>query len=102
MLRGDLRFSGVVISDDLGTAAQVSGYTLGQRAVDFIAAGGDIVLTVDATQARTMTQRCWRRPGTDRAFRHQVDSAALPCSRRSRPAGCSVERSARAARRSRA
>ena len=54
MVRGDLGFTGVIISDDLGAAAQVGGYSVGQRAVDFVAAGGDIVLTVDANQAPTM------------------------------------------------
>ncbi|MCL2781048.1 MAG: glycoside hydrolase family 3 protein [Actinomycetia bacterium] len=77
MLRGDLRFSGVVISDDLGAAQAVSGYGIGERAVDFIAAGGDIVLTVDATQIPAMTAAVAQRARTDPAFRAQVDSAAL-------------------------
>ena len=51
MLRGDLGFRGVVISDDIGAANQVSGYSVGGRAVAFVDAGGDIVLTVDASQA---------------------------------------------------
>ena len=77
MLRGDLGFAGVVISDDLGQAAQVSGYSLGARAVDFIAAGGDIVLTVNATQAGSMTAAVLARAASDPAFRAQVDAAAL-------------------------
>ncbi len=47
MLRGDLGFRGLVISDDLGAAAQVADLSPGGRAVQFVAAGGDIVLTVD-------------------------------------------------------
>ena len=77
MLRGDLGFRGVVISDDLGAAKQVSGYSLGTRAVDFIRAGGDIVLTVDATQSATMTAAVLARTRTDAAFKAQVDAAAL-------------------------
>jgi beta-N-acetylhexosaminidase len=77
MLRGDLRFRGVIISDDIGIAKQVSGYSIGGRAVAFIAAGGDMVLTVDATQAAAMTSAVLARAKTDRAFRAQVDAAAL-------------------------
>jgi beta-N-acetylhexosaminidase len=77
MLRGDLGFHGVIISDDIGIAAQVRSHTLGERAVDFIRAGGDIVLTVDATQAGPMTQAVLARAGSDSAFRAQVDAAAL-------------------------
>jgi beta-N-acetylhexosaminidase len=77
MLRGDLGFTGVVISDDLGVAAQVGGYSLGARATDFIAAGGDIVLTVNATQAGTMTAAVIARATSDAHFRAQVDAATL-------------------------
>jgi beta-N-acetylhexosaminidase len=77
MLRGDLGFRGVIISDDIGIAKQVSGYSIGGRAVAFIAAGGDMVLTVDATQAAAMTSAVLAKAQTDRAFRAQVDAAAL-------------------------
>ena len=77
MLRGDLRFGGIMISDDVGAAAQVGGYAVGDRAVDFIAAGGDIVLTVDAGQAPAMTAAVLARAGSDPAFKAQVDAAAL-------------------------
>lgn len=77
MLRGDLGFRGVVISDDLGVAKQVSGYSVGARAVAFIRAGGDIVLTVDATQAPAMTAAVLARTRIDTAFKAQVDAAAL-------------------------
>jgi beta-N-acetylhexosaminidase len=77
MLRGDLGFRGVVISDDLGGAAQVAAYSLGARAVDFIAAGGDIALTVDAAQIPQMTAAVLSRAKADPKFRAQVDAAAL-------------------------
>ena len=77
MLRGDLGFRGVVISDDLGAAAQVSGYSVGDRAVAFVAAGGDLVLTVDATQAPAMTAALLARAQRDPAFRARVDAAVL-------------------------
>lgn len=77
MLRGDLGFHGVVISDDLGVAKQVSGYSVGGRAIAFIQAGGDIVLTVDASQAGAMTAALLARTRTDSRFKAQVDAAAL-------------------------
>ncbi|HET6877099.1 MAG TPA: glycoside hydrolase family 3 N-terminal domain-containing protein [Jatrophihabitans sp.] len=77
MARHDLGFSGVIISDDLGAAAQVASYPVGQRAVDFVAAGGDIVLTVDANQAAAMTSALVHRARQDPAFRRRLNAAAL-------------------------
>ena len=77
MLRGDLGFDGVIISDDISAAKQVSGYPAGRRAVDFVAAGGDMVLAVDpgviAPMARALLARAHRHP----AFRAKIDAAAL-------------------------
>lgn len=77
VLRGDLGFTGVVISDDLGAAAQVSGYGVGQRAVEFIQAGGDIVLTVDVSQATEMAEALSAKARSDSSFKSKVDAAAL-------------------------
>ena len=77
MLRGDLGFGGLIISDDLGGARQVRGYSVGQRAVKFVAAGGDVVLTVDANQAADMTGALLSRANTDASFRAKVNAAAL-------------------------
>ena len=77
LLRGTLGFRGLVISDDVGGAAQVADVPIGDRAVRFVAAGGDVVLTVDAGQAQPMTDAlvvAARKSGT---FRAQVDAAAL-------------------------
>jgi beta-N-acetylhexosaminidase len=77
MLRGDLGFHGVVISDDLGGAAQVAAFSLGARAVSLIAAGGDVVLTVDASQIPAMTSAVLARAKADAKFRGEVEDAAL-------------------------
>jgi beta-N-acetylhexosaminidase len=77
MLRGQLGFRGVIISDDLGAAAQVSDVPVGQRATRFVAAGGDMVLTVDASQAGAMTHALLARARQSPAFRRRVDAAAL-------------------------
>ncbi|WP_298887119.1 glycoside hydrolase family 3 N-terminal domain-containing protein [uncultured Serinicoccus sp.] len=47
MLRGDLGYDGVVISDDLGVAAQVQSVPPGERATRFLQAGGDVVINGD-------------------------------------------------------
>jgi beta-N-acetylhexosaminidase len=77
MLRGDLGFKGVIISDDISAAEQVSGYPAGRRAVNFVAAGGDIVLAVDpsviAPMAKALLVRAQRHP----AFRAKINAAAL-------------------------
>jgi beta-N-acetylhexosaminidase len=77
VLRGDLGFRGVVISDDLGNARQVRRWTPGQRATRFVAAGGDLVLTVNPATARAMFAALRDRARTDAAFRKAVDAAAL-------------------------
>jgi beta-N-acetylhexosaminidase len=77
MLRGDLGFTGVIISDDIGIATQVRSYSVGQRAVDFVKAGGDMVLTVDATQAGDMTTALLAETKSSASFKKQVDAAAL-------------------------
>ncbi|MGI8628397.1 MAG: glycoside hydrolase family 3 N-terminal domain-containing protein [Geodermatophilaceae bacterium] len=77
LLRGRLRFSGVVISDDFGNAAAVADVPTGQRAVDFVAAGGDLVLTVDAADTEPMTAALIARAVSDPAFAARIDDAAL-------------------------
>jgi len=77
VLRGDLGFRGVVISDDLGEARQVAAWSPGSRATQFIAAGGDIVLTVNPALVPTMTQALLEEAKDSASFRKQVDAAAL-------------------------
>ena len=76
MLRGDLGFDGVVISDDLGGARQVAAWSPGQRALRFIDAGGDLVLTVDPLVVPAMYRAVLARAQTDAAFRARVDASA--------------------------
>jgi beta-N-acetylhexosaminidase len=77
MLRNDLGYRGLIISDDVGAARQVSGLSPGQRAVEFVQAGGDVVLTVVAGQARAMTSALLAKVNSDSSFRKTVDTAAL-------------------------
>lgn len=77
LLRAGLGFSGVVISDDLGAARQVQAWPPGERAVRFIAAGGDVVLTVDPRTVAPMYDAVLARARTDPAFRAKTRAAAL-------------------------
>ena len=54
MVRGDLGWNGVVITDDVGAAAEVASVPVGQRATRFVAAGGDVVINAKAGLTATM------------------------------------------------
>lgn len=75
MLRQDLGFDGVVITDDVGTAAAVQATPVAERATKFIAAGGDIVLTVEPQQVPTMTSAIVERAKGDEAFAENVEES---------------------------
>ncbi len=77
MLRSEMGFKGVVISDDLGSAKQVAAWSPGNRAVDFIDAGGDMVLTVSASVLPAMVSAVSARAASSSSFRAKVDAAAL-------------------------
>ena len=75
MLRGDLGFEGVVITDDVGAAAAVQATPVPDRATEFIAAGGDIVLTVKPEQVPTMTDAIVAKAKGDEEFAQQVQES---------------------------
>jgi beta-N-acetylhexosaminidase len=77
LLRGKLGFGGVVISDDLGAAAAVRDVAPGDRAIDFIAAGGDLMIVQGGPQTSAMAAAVVGRAGSDTAFAALVDAAAL-------------------------
>ena len=77
MIRGDLHFTGIVVSDDLGNAYQVHNWTPAARAVDFIGAGGDVVLTVNPAVVPAMVGAVSARAASDSAFRAKVQTAVL-------------------------
>jgi beta-N-acetylhexosaminidase len=76
LLRQRLGFTGVVISDDLGAAVAVGGVPVGERAVRFLAAGGDLVLTVRTADAGPMTAAVLARAQQDPGFAARVTDAA--------------------------
>lgn len=77
LLRTRLGYAGVVITDDVGAARAVAAVPVGDRAVRFVAAGGDIVLTAVPAHAGVMAQALRTRAESDPAFAGQVDAAAL-------------------------
>jgi beta-N-acetylhexosaminidase len=77
MIRGDLGFTGVVVSDDLGNAKQVAAWSPGARAVSFIAAGGDLVLTVNPSVIPAMVSAVSSRVASDSVFRSRVQAAVM-------------------------
>lgn len=76
MVREDLGFSGVVVSDDLGAAEEVSELPPAQRAIDFLAAGGDLVIAVDSAALTAMTRAVVARAESDSGFRAALDTHA--------------------------
>ncbi len=72
ILRGDLAFHGVVISDSLSAVA-VRHITVGKRAVQFITAGGDIMLTGAPSEVSKMESAVLSRMKTNSTFAGLVD-----------------------------
>ena len=76
MLRSELGFRGVVISDSLA-AKQVQAWSPAARELDFVNAGGDMILMTDPTQIATMVNAVLARASTNSTFRAKVNAAAL-------------------------
>jgi beta-N-acetylhexosaminidase len=77
VLRGDVGFRGVVISDDLSNAEQVARWSARTRAIKFIGAGGDMVLAVNPATLPAMYDAVLHRARHRPTFRALVDRAAL-------------------------
>jgi beta-N-acetylhexosaminidase len=77
MLRRELGFGGVVMSDDLGSAVAVGGIPPAERAVDFVQAGGDMIVSKTAGPADAMAGALVARAGADPVFHRRVDEATL-------------------------
>lgn len=77
MVRGDLGFDGVIISDDLCDAVQLSPFLPAHRAANFIAAGGTMALCTNQKILPQLYQGVLDRAASDPVFAKQVDAAAL-------------------------
>ena len=77
MLRREMGFSGVVITDDVSAAVQVQDVSAGDRAVRAIRAGCDLVLaSADPTVAADMVKALIATGRSDPAFAARVDESA--------------------------
>jgi beta-N-acetylhexosaminidase len=76
LLRQRLGFQGLIMSDDLGAATALESVPAGQRAVRFVAAGGDLALTIRPQDAAPMSAALIERAGGDPAFRARLADAA--------------------------
>jgi beta-N-acetylhexosaminidase len=76
LLREQLGYDRVVVSDDLGGAVAVASVPAGERATRFIAAGGDIVLTGLPQTVPTMAGALRDKAQGEPAFAAEVDAAA--------------------------
>lgn len=69
-------YAGVVISDDLGAAASLKAVPASQRAVRFLAAGGDLVINASPGLTAAMVTGVKQRATSDTAFATQLTQSA--------------------------
>jgi beta-N-acetylhexosaminidase len=77
MLRGDLRFTGIILSDDLCNAAQLAPWAKGARATGFIHAGGTMLLCANPRDIPVMSAAVLQLAQHNAAFAAEVNAAAL-------------------------
>jgi beta-N-acetylhexosaminidase len=77
LLRRQMHFRGVIVSDDIGAAAAVAGIPVAARGIDFLTAGGDLITSEGLAAAEAMDQAILRRAAADSAFRATVNSAVM-------------------------
>jgi beta-N-acetylhexosaminidase len=77
MLRGTMGFNGVIISDDLGDTVAVASIPPATRAIDFLAAGGDMIISKTSPPAHAMVLAIRSQAAAVPSFRQRVDDAAL-------------------------
>jgi beta-N-acetylhexosaminidase len=75
LLRDELGFDGVIVSDEIGNAEAVQSIPAGKRAIDFLTAGGDMIISKTVPPAVTMARAVLARMGSDDSFRARVDEA---------------------------
>ncbi|MEA2506231.1 MAG: beta-N-acetylhexosaminidase [Actinomycetota bacterium] len=92
LLRAGMGFKGVITSDDLGAAKAVAGLAPASRAIDFLTAGGDLIVSKTVAPTVAMTDAVVARASTDPSFAARVNDAVrhvlaakdasglLPCS----------------------
>ncbi|MEK6208670.1 MAG: glycoside hydrolase family 3 N-terminal domain-containing protein [Chloroflexota bacterium] len=77
ILRTSVGFTGVVVSDDLGATVAVANIAPADRAINFLVAGGDFIISKTVAPANAMAAAIAARASSDAAFKARVDDAAL-------------------------
>jgi beta-N-acetylhexosaminidase len=77
LLRERMGFGGVIISDDMGAAAAVASLAPAARAIAFLSAGGDMILSDSLPAAAAMDTAVLATMKRDPAFRSVADSAVI-------------------------
>jgi beta-N-acetylhexosaminidase len=77
LLRQQMHFGGVIVSDDMGAATAVASLSPAARATGFLAAGGDMIVSVSLPAAAAMATAVLSRMNQDHAFRSKADSAVI-------------------------
>jgi len=77
LLRSRLEFDGVIISDDLGATDAVRSIPPATRALDFLEAGGDMIISKTLAPAGAMFEGVLSRARSDAPFRALVNEAAM-------------------------
>jgi len=77
LLRTRMHFGGVIISDDMGAAAAVASLSPAARAVSFLSAGGDMILSQSLPAAAAMDAAVVAKMKRDPAFRSDADAAVM-------------------------
>jgi beta-N-acetylhexosaminidase len=77
ILRQQLRFGAVIVSDDMGAASAVGEISPAARAIGFLAAGGDLITSVSVPVAAAMDNAVLQRAAQNGTFRGQVGAAVM-------------------------
>ena len=77
ILRGNLGFNGVILSDDLCNAAQLAPWSLATRATSFFNAGGSMLLCANPVSIPAMYNAVLGQAQSSSAFAAVVNAAAL-------------------------
>jgi len=76
LLRGQLGWNGVVISDAMN-AATIKSTAVGQRGVEFVKAGGDIAIFMSVADVTKAAAGMKKLAQSDEAFAAQIDAAVM-------------------------
>jgi len=77
LLRTQMGFGGVIISDDMGAARAVASVSPATRAIDFLTAGGDMITSVSLPVAAVMDAAVLSHVHRDAGFRAKANAAVM-------------------------